>query len=88
LPYSNSRTTNSLVGVFSPASCVNISLTTKAQAEESARESTMNPLRKPLHNGLPVAYADDVTEDQVRKINELVQNEFNDDGWVTVEQES
>ena len=48
----------------------------------------MNPLRKALHNGLPVAYADDVTEDQVRKINELVQNEFSDDGWVTVEQES
>ena len=40
-----------------------------------------------LHNGLPVAYADDVTEDQIRKIKELVQTEFNDDGWVTVEQE-
>lgn len=49
----------------------------------------MNPLRKQaLHSGLPVAYADNVTEDQVRKINELVENEFNDDGWVTVEQES
>jgi hypothetical protein len=49
----------------------------------------MNPLRKQaLHNGLPVAYADDITEDQVRKIKELVQNEFKDDDWVTVEQES
>jgi hypothetical protein len=49
----------------------------------------MNQLRKQaLHNGLPVAYADDVTEDQVRKINELVQGEFSDGDWVTVEQES
>jgi hypothetical protein len=49
----------------------------------------MNPLRKQaLHSGLPVAYADNVTEDQVRKINELVHDELNDGDWVTVEQES
>lgn len=48
----------------------------------------MNPLRKQAHNGLPVAYADDITEDQVRRINELVQEEFKDGDWVTVEQES
>jgi len=49
----------------------------------------MNPLRKQaLHNGLPVAYADEVTEDQVRKIDDLVNKEFQDEGWVTVEQES
>jgi hypothetical protein len=49
----------------------------------------MNPLRKQaLHNGLPVAYADDITEDQVRRIKELVQEEFKDGDWVTVEQES
>ncbi|MCA1458110.1 hypothetical protein I6F35_33795 [Bradyrhizobium sp. BRP22] len=49
----------------------------------------MNALRKQaLHNGLPVAYADEVSEDQVRKIDELVHNEFRDEGWVTVEQES
>ncbi len=50
---------------------------------------TMNALRKQaLHNGLPVAYADEVSEEQVRKINELVQGEFVDNDWVTVEQES
>ena len=49
----------------------------------------MTALRKQaLHNGLPVAYGDEVSEEQVRKIDELVQTEFQDDGWVTVEQES
>ena len=47
-----------------------------------------NALRKPAHNGLPVAYADDLTEERVRQINELVQDEFKDGDWVTVEQES
>ena len=49
----------------------------------------MSPLRKQaLHNGFPVAYADEVSEDQVRKIDELVHEEFKDSDWVTVEQES
>jgi hypothetical protein len=49
----------------------------------------MNPLRKQaLHGGLPVAYADDVSEEQVRKMDELVREKFRDDDWVTVEQES
>jgi hypothetical protein len=49
----------------------------------------MRSLRKQaLHNGLPVAYADEVSEEQVRKIDELVQKEFEGGGWVTVEQES
>lgn len=49
----------------------------------------MSPLRKQaLHNGLPVAYANEVTEDQVREIDDLVNKEFQDEGWVTVEQES
>jgi hypothetical protein len=48
----------------------------------------MNQLRKQaLHQGLPVAYADEVSEDQVRQIDDLVHKEFEDDGWVTVEQE-
>lgn len=49
----------------------------------------MTALRKhALHNGLPVAYADEVSEEQVRKIDELVQKEFEDEGWVPVERES
>jgi hypothetical protein len=49
----------------------------------------MNQLRKKAqHDGLPVAYADEVSQDQVRKIDELVSEEFRDGGWVTVEQES
>jgi hypothetical protein len=50
----------------------------------------MNALRKQArqHQGLPVAYADEVSEEQVRRIDELVQGEFQDKDWVTVEQES
>jgi hypothetical protein len=49
----------------------------------------MTALRKhALHNGLPVAYADDVSEDQVRKMDESVREKFRDNDWVTVEQES
>ena len=49
----------------------------------------MTALRKQeLHYGLPVAYADQVSEEQIRKINELVEGEFADGEWVTVEQES
>lgn len=49
----------------------------------------MNPLRKQaVNSGLPVAYADEVSEEQVRKIDELVQVEFQDNGWEIVEQES
>jgi hypothetical protein len=69
---------------------VKISLTITAQAEESVSGAAiMTSLRKKAqHNGLPVAYADEVSEEQVRKIDELVQKEFEDGGWVTVEQES
>ena len=48
----------------------------------------MGPLRKQQHEGLVVAYNEDVTEEQVRKIDELVREEFADEEWVTVEQES
>ena len=49
----------------------------------------MSVLRKQaLNNGLPIAYADEVSEEQVRRIDELVREEFQDNGWVTVEQES
>ena len=49
----------------------------------------MNPLRnkKARHDGLTVAYADDVTEEQVRHIDDLVREEFADGEWVTLEQE-
>ncbi len=50
----------------------------------------MNPSRKrfALSDGFPIAYSDEVTEDQVRQIDELVKEEFEDEGWVTVEQEA
>jgi len=50
----------------------------------------MNPLRSKYerHNGLAVAYGDDVTEEQVRNIDDLVREEFERGDWVTVEQES
>jgi hypothetical protein len=50
----------------------------------------MTPARKhdARQDGLPVSYLDDVTEEQVRKIDELVHEEFESGDWVTVEQES
>jgi hypothetical protein len=50
----------------------------------------MTALRKQAfeHKGLPVSYADEVSPEQIEKINELVREEFLGDGWVTVEQES
>lgn len=48
----------------------------------------MNPLRELRHNGLVVDYKDDVTEDQVRRIDDLVREEFEQGEWVTVEAES
>lgn len=50
----------------------------------------MSPLRKQFarHDGLTVSYGDEITEDQVRKIDDLVREEFESGDWVTVEQES
>ncbi len=51
----------------------------------------MGPARKQhdgLQDGLTVAYGDDVTEERVRKIDDLVREEFESDDWVTVEEES
>lgn len=50
----------------------------------------MGPLRKQIarHDGLPVAYRDDVTEEQVRNIDALVREEFEHGEWEIVEQES
>jgi hypothetical protein len=51
----------------------------------------MIPLRKEsAHHdgGLPTSYLDDVTEEQVRKIDDLVHEEFESGDWVTVESES
>lgn len=50
----------------------------------------MNPLRKQSarHEGLVVSYDDEVTEEQVRKIDDLVRKEFEQGEWVTVEAES
>jgi hypothetical protein len=48
------------------------------------------PLRRQSarHDGLVVDYNDEVTEEQVRKIDELVREEFEHGEWVTVERES
>lgn len=48
----------------------------------------MNPVRKVRHDGLTVAYTDQVSEEQVRRIDELVHEEFESGDWVTVEQEA
>jgi hypothetical protein len=50
----------------------------------------MGPMQKKhaQHDGLVVCYDDDVTEEQVRNIDDLVREEFEDGDWVTVEQES
>lgn len=48
----------------------------------------MNTLKKHVsHHGLVVDYKDEVTDDQVRKIDEYVREEFEHGDWVTVEQE-
>jgi len=47
----------------------------------------MNPLRKVRHDGLAVAYTDQVSEEQVRRVDELVHDEFESGDWVVVEQE-
>ena len=48
----------------------------------------MGPLRNQHapHEGFTVAYNDEVTEEQVRKIDEALEDEFKDGEWVTVEQ--
>lgn len=49
---------------------------------------SINPLRKSARlDEYPVAYSDEVTEDQVRKIDDLLEREFKDAEWVTVEQD-
>lgn len=50
----------------------------------------MSALRKPAfrHDGLPVSYADEVSQEQIKKIGELVREEFVGEDWVTVERES
>lgn len=50
----------------------------------------MAPLRKQSarNGGLPASYMEDVTEEQVRQIDDLVREEFERGDWVTVEQES
>jgi hypothetical protein len=62
-----------------------------ARLARAANEGlSMNPLRKPSarNDGLVVSYDDEVTEDQVRKIDDLVREEFECGEWVTVEAES
>jgi hypothetical protein len=45
-------------------------------------------LRDGNGNGFVVDYSEDVTEEQVRKLDDLVRKEFETGNWVTVEQES
>lgn len=49
----------------------------------------MSHLRKQAkHSGLPVAYADDISEEAVRELDKRLREQFRDADWVTVEQES
>jgi hypothetical protein len=49
----------------------------------------MNNLRRVArHDGLPVSCHDDMTEEKVRRIDELVRKEFEDGEWVIIEKES
>ena len=45
-------------------------------------------LRDGNGNGFVVDYSEDVTKEQVRKLDEVVRKEFETGNWVTVEQES
>jgi hypothetical protein len=64
-------------------------LTITAEAENTPGRATMNHLRKQAqHSGLPVAYADDVSEETVRELDKRLREQFRDADWVTVEQES
>lgn len=45
-------------------------------------------LRNGDGNGFVVDYSEEVTEEQVRKLDDLVQKEFETGNWVTVEQDS
>jgi len=48
-----------------------------------------DPLRRPARqDGFAVDYHDEITEEHVRKIDDLLEDEFKDGEWVTVEQES
>jgi hypothetical protein len=59
------------------------------QTARKVSTMSINPLRKSARQDeYPVAYGDEVTEDQVRKIDDLLEREFKDTEWVTVEQES
>lgn len=51
-------------------------------------KSERTVLRSRGGNGYVVDYSEDVTEEQVRKMDEVVQKEFETGNWVTVEQES
>jgi hypothetical protein len=48
----------------------------------------MSTLRKFRHQGFTVDYSDEVTEEQVRRIDDLVREEFEHGDWVVVEKES
>lgn len=49
----------------------------------------MTHLRKQApHPGLPVAYADNVSEEAARELDKRLREQFRDADWVTVEQES
>jgi hypothetical protein len=54
-----------------------------ALRSKSERTTTFRP-----RHGYVVDYSEDVTEEQVRKLDEIVRKEFESGNWVTVEQES
>ncbi|MFT3938200.1 hypothetical protein [Rhodopseudomonas sp. BR0G17] len=57
-------------------------------ALRSKSERTVFRTRNGNGSEYVVDYSEDVTEDQVRKIEDLVGKEFETGNWVTVEQES
>lgn len=52
-------------------------------------EHPMNNLRRVAkHNGLAVCCNDDMTEERVRRIDDLVRREFECGEWIIIEEES
>jgi hypothetical protein len=69
------------------AECAKIAKRVGWIVHRKTRTATCPKCSKRRQNSLPVSYMDDVTEQQVRKIDELVREEFDSGDWLTVEKE-
>ena len=56
--------------------------------EIASRIDKAIPAKPARQEGFAVDYHDEVTEEQVRKIDKHLEEEFRDGEWVTVERES